>query len=158
MSGHCSLTPFVLDAPFLYPLETVRFSDVFRGGEMVHWKQMGYYIQKQPSKGALWKRYSESMQQFYRRTRCRSVISIKLLCNFIEITFRHGCSPVNLLHIFRTPFPRNTSGWLLLKVRLLVWITKCNKSRLQSAMGVLLQSVIKWIRNFDRDYKVWQGG
>ena len=45
---------------------------------------------------------------------CRSVISIKLLCNFIEIALRHGCSPVNLLHIFRTPFPRNTSGWLLL--------------------------------------------
>ena len=34
--------------------------------------------------------------------------------NFIEIIFRHGCSPVNLLHIFRTPFPRNTSMWLLL--------------------------------------------
>ena len=34
--------------------------------------------------------------------------------NFIEITFRDGCSPVNLLHIFRTPFPRDTSGWLLL--------------------------------------------
>ena len=114
MSGHCSLTPFVLDAPFLYPLETVRFSDVFRGGEMVHWKQMGYYIQKQPSKGALWKRYSESMQQIYRRTRCRSVISIKLLCNFIEITFRHGCFPINLLHIFRTSFPKNTSKQLLL--------------------------------------------
>ena len=45
---------------------------------------------------------------------CRSVISIKLLCNFIEITLLHGCSPVNLLHIFRTPFPRNTSGRLLL--------------------------------------------
>ena len=45
---------------------------------------------------------------------CRSVISIKLLCNFIEITLRHGCSPVNLLHIFRTPFPKNTSGRLLL--------------------------------------------
>ena len=26
----------------------------------------------------------------------------------------HGCSPVNLLHIFRTPFPTNTSWWLLL--------------------------------------------
>ena len=38
----------------------------------------------------------------------RSVISIKLLCNFIEIAFRHGCSPVNLLHIFGTPFPRIT--------------------------------------------------
>ena len=43
---------------------------------------------------------------------CRSAISIKLLGDFIEIALRHGCSPVNLLHILRTPFPRNTSGWL----------------------------------------------
>ena len=35
---------------------------------------------------------------------CGSVISIKLLCNFIEITPRHLCFPVNLLHNFRTPF------------------------------------------------------
>ena len=35
-------------------------------------------------------------------------------CDFIEITLRHGCSPVNLLHIFRTPFPRKTTGWLFL--------------------------------------------
>ena len=34
--------------------------------------------------------------------------------NFIEIALRHGCSPVNLLHIFRTPFPKNTFEWLLL--------------------------------------------
>ena len=26
----------------------------------------------------------------------------------------HGCSPVNLLHSFRTAFPKNTSGWLFL--------------------------------------------
>ena len=26
--------------------------------------------------------------------------------NFIEITLRHGCSPVNLLHIFKHLFPR----------------------------------------------------
>ena len=38
----------------------------------------------------------------------------KIACNFIEITLTHGCSPVNLVHIFRTPFPKNTSGWLLL--------------------------------------------
>ena len=31
---------------------------------------------------------------------CQSVISIKLLCDFIEITLRQRCSPVNLLHIF----------------------------------------------------------
>ena len=34
----------------------------------------------------------------------RSVISIKLQCNFIEITLWHGCSPVNLLLIFKTSF------------------------------------------------------
>ena len=45
---------------------------------------------------------------------CRSVISIKLLCNLIEIKIQHGCSSVNLLHIFRTTFPKNTSGRLLL--------------------------------------------
>ena len=33
--------------------------------------------------------------------------------NFIEITLRYGRSPVNLLHIFRTPFSKNTSTWLL---------------------------------------------
>ena len=47
---------------------------------------------------------------------CQSVVSIKLLRNFIEITLPHGCSPVNLLHIFRTPFTKNTSGWLLLTI------------------------------------------
>ena len=39
---------------------------------------------------------------------CRSVIPIKLLCKFIEITLRHGCSPVICCiflehHFLRTP-------------------------------------------------------
>ena len=46
----------------------------------------------------------------------RSVIWIKLQSNFIEITLQHGSSPINLLHIFRTPFSRDTSGWLLLDI------------------------------------------
>ena len=45
---------------------------------------------------------------------CRSVISIKLQSNFIEITLRHGCFPVRLLHILRTTSSKNTSGRLLL--------------------------------------------
>ena len=45
---------------------------------------------------------------------CQSGISIKLQSNFTEIALRHGCSPVNLLHIFRTPFYKNTCEWLLL--------------------------------------------
>ena len=44
----------------------------------------------------------------------RSVISIKLLCNFIDAALRHECSPVNLMHIFRTPSLRNTFKGLLL--------------------------------------------
>ena len=71
-----------------------------------------YFVQKQPCRGALKKRCFENMQQIYRITpmpKCD-------LCNFIEIALRHGCSPVNLLHIFRTPFPSNTSGWMLLYV------------------------------------------
>ena len=44
----------------------------------------------------------------------RSVILIKLQSNFFEITLQQGCSPVNLLHILRTPFSKNTSGGLLL--------------------------------------------
>ena len=58
-------------------------------------------IQKQPPGGVLKKRCSENMEQIYRRT---------------PITLRHGCSPVNLLRTFGTPFPKNTSWWLLLKI------------------------------------------
>ena len=38
----------------------------------------------------------------------------KLQSNFIEIPLRHGFSLVILLHIFRAPFTKKTSGWLLL--------------------------------------------
>ena len=47
---------------------------------------------------------------------CRSVFSINLQSNFIEITFRHACSPVNFLHIFTTIFTKCTSRWLLLNI------------------------------------------
>ena len=48
---------------------------------------------------------------------CRSVILIKMQSNFIEITLRHECSPINLLHIFRGPSLKNTSGWLLFNIQ-----------------------------------------
>ena len=73
-------------------------------------------FQKQPSRGVLIKRFSANMQKIYRRTPMPK-------CGFnkvIEITFRHECSPVNLLYIFRTSFPKNTSRELLLKFKLTI--------------------------------------
>ena len=54
--------------------------------------------------------------RFTREHPYRSVISIKFQSNFVEITLRQVGSPVNLLHIFRTPFSTYTSGWLLLSM------------------------------------------
>ena len=45
----------------------------------------------------------------------RSVISIKLFYTLLLIiTICHGCSPVDLQHIYRAPFSKNTSRGLLL--------------------------------------------
>ena len=75
------------------------------------WITLSILSQKQSSRGFHKKRCSENVQQISRRTPMPHVISINLLCNFIEIALRHGCFPVHLLHFFRTPFPRNTSEW-----------------------------------------------
>ena len=84
---------------------------------MVSMIPRSFQFQNQPSRGSLRKRCSENVYQI---CTCQSVISIKLLCNFIEITLRHGCSPVNVLHIFKTSFSKNTSGGLLLQF--LLWL------------------------------------
>ena len=60
---------------------------------------------------------------------CWSVISINVQSNFIEITLRHGCSPVNLQHIFRTPFTKNTCERLLLKLELAEECVRGQRSR-----------------------------
>ena len=82
--------------------------------------EMNFSIKKQPSiDNDFIKRSSGNMQQIYRGTsmpKC-DVNKVALqLCNFIKITLQHGCSPVNFLHIFRTAFPKNTSGGLLLSI------------------------------------------
>ena len=73
-----------------------------------------YIFQKQLSKGVLKKECSKNMQQCTGENPCRRVISIKLQSIFNETTLRHECFPVNLLHIFRTPFYKNSYWELLL--------------------------------------------
>ena len=64
---------------------------------------------------------------------CRSVISIKFPCNFFDIAVRHRCSLIILLHIFRTPFPKNTSWLLLLVVQR--WATLLQSEGMHYKMG-----------------------
>ena len=40
-------------------------------------------------------------------------------CDFNKVASTWVSSPANLLHIFRTPSSKNTSGWLLLKLQIL---------------------------------------
>ena len=67
---------------------------------------------------------------------CRRVISVKFQSNFFEITLRHECSPIILLHIFRTSFHENTYGRLhlcialrnILKFHLICWCVNFGKT------------------------------
>ena len=75
--------------------------------KLAYAKEIQLNYKASPSKGALRKKCSKNMQQIYRRTPM-------LKCDF---ALRHGYSPVNLLHIFRTSFYKNTSVRLRLSIR-----------------------------------------
>ena len=60
----------------------------------------------------------------------------KVACNFIEVTIWHRCSPVDLLHIFRTRFYKNTSGGMLL-----ILTGPCQRSMMESILFHLISIV-----------------
>ena len=66
-------------------------------------------IQNQPSRGVLRKRCSENIQQIYRRTTMPKC-AVQRYWNRTS-TWLFSCK---FAAYFRTLFPRNTSGWLLL--------------------------------------------
>ena len=79
-------------------------TDIFDLSDNTNITKLFSIYQKQPPRGVHRKRCSRNMQKIYRRTPMP-----------IPITSA-WCSPVNLMHIFRIPFPKNTSEWLLLKL------------------------------------------
>ena len=84
-------------------------------------------IQKQPPIGVFTKRWSENIQQIYRRTPMPK-------CDFNKVAKRLYWNRTSawvfsckFAYIFRTPFPRSTYGWLLLNMyyRYLLFALKC---------------------------------
>ena len=75
--------------------------------------QNSFNLQKQPPAAALIKTSSENMQEIYRRTTMPKCDKATLLKSHLSLGV---LSPVNLLHIFRTHFPKNTSGRLFLNL------------------------------------------
>ena len=109
------------------PMSKCDFNNVFtfsQTGHIICSGLLPWYStkrQKQPPEVFSGKGVLKICSKFTGKYPCQSVISIKLQSNFIEITLQHECSPVKLLHIFRTPFPKNTYRGLLL---ILKW---CNR-------------------------------
>ena len=101
----------------------LRFETSFISSEVSRFQVLKTYISKSRSLSShpevfLGKGFLKIYNKFTGEHPCWSVISIKLQSNFIEIALHHGCSNVNLLHIFRTSFPKITFGRLILE--------KCN--------------------------------
>ena len=65
---------------------------------------------------------------------------VAIQSSFTEIQLRHGCFPVNLLHIFRTPFLKNTSERLFLNK-----IKAPNVSRKKQCIAVFTLYKSKWV-------------
>ena len=95
--------------------------------EEIYYVKSTVYIQNQPPRGVPRKRYSGNVQQIYRRTPKPKYDFKKIASSFIEITLRHRFFPVNLLHIFRTCFLKNTSGWLPLELTIIISIISKTK-------------------------------
>ena len=112
------------------------------------------YFQKQPSKSVLRKRCSENMQQTYRRT-------LMLKCDFKATFLNHtsaGVFSCNLLHIFRTPFSKNTSGWLLLYFQHSFRSSRRKNYVRKNTEQLFRRTSVSrcfWMLFFSRYYRVW---
>ena len=80
--------------------------EYFIENNLISPNQSGFIVRKKNLEVLLRKGALKICCKFTREHPCRSAISVKLQSKFIEIAHRHGCSPVNLFYVFRTPFLR----------------------------------------------------
>ena len=93
----------------IFKVQKVRFRNK---GEFENLRNISF--RRSPPKVFLGKGFLKICSKFTGEHPCQSVVSIKLICKIIEIALRHGFPAVDLLHISRTSFYKNTSRGLLL--------------------------------------------
>ena len=110
-SGHFFIVSLLL---LLWDIGQYMYCNCFSGRDVIKFElkllfpiMPFFYMNKKMLKQnkALVRRCSENIQQIYRKTPMPK-------CDLNKVSLR-GCSPVNLLHIFRTPLLMNTFGRLL---------------------------------------------
>ena len=101
-------------------------------------------VQRCSLEKVFWK-YATKSQEY---THCWSAISVKQQKNFVEITLRHGCSPANLLHVFRTTFLKNLYGWLLLDICTSQASSTFSKMSFSDFPWVMLSYPSNWLARF----------
>ena len=85
-----------------------------------------FRLQKQPSRGILKKRCPENMHQIYRRTPMPKCVFDKVAFQLYWNNTSAWVFSVNLLHIFRTAFPKNTAASeVIFKENLLKCLREC---------------------------------
>ena len=119
----CQLLPYIYSCLFLYQPNFVKLQCLYLGTSrtvivvMIKDRYKIRILRSSLPEVFFGKGVMKLCNKFTGEFPYRGVISIKLLRNFIEIALRYGCYPVNLLHIFRTSFYKNTSGRLLLSTK-----------------------------------------
>ena len=92
----------------LYHIVFLFLLPIMHSNSLLH----SFQLSESDVQSVLKKRCSGNMQQIYSKTPLPNCDFNKVVSDFIEIALPHECSPVNLQHIFRTPFPKNTSRWM----------------------------------------------
>ena len=136
----CNLPNSILFLNIKNPLSTISIQNKRRYVASFSFVEISQAdLEKQPSWGVLLNKCSENMQQIYSR-------GLMPKCDLI--TLQHGCSPVNLLHIFRTPFPKNFSGRVFLNIEWEIFTSDNKKLKTPISQLKSLRKVCRFIEVF----------
>ena len=113
--------------------------------KLIYWQFNIFPFRRNHPKAFFEQGVLKAWSKFVREHPCRSAISKKLLCIFIEIALRDEYS-VNLTPNFKTSFAKNICRWLLLSIATLL---KLNQIQISKQMFNKLLMKRRSIEYFD---------